>query len=421
MARLVRLAARGWWAVILVWFALAGILHTVAPPFAEVATFDETAFLPADAPALEGGRLVAEGWPDDDLSRTAAIVVERPAGLTPADDAWLADLMVWLESSDSPDVFGAVTTHLDDPDLAASFVAEDGQAMFLLVGLEIPPYTPPANEAIGDLRTHIADSARPDGLEVFVTGSGGVAADENTAIESSVNRTHVLTLVLVVLILLWVYRSVVAPLVPLVTIGVALTVAQSTISLLARAGMNVSSLFETFAIVVIFGAGTDYCLFLISRFHEELAAGRAAGLANTPRLRTGTLTATTFVLLAVLGSSAATTIAGFSAQAVAEFGLYRNMGPALAIAVAITLAATLTLAPALMRLLSPILFWPSGGRPHPTGSSGAPLVLQHAYRLRLGDVAADADADTCEVIDDPTPPADEHVDVTASIDVEVGR
>ncbi len=386
MTRLARIVVRWWWAVIVGWLVLAGVLLAVAPPFAQVATFDNTAFLSADAPSMVGGRLLAEGWSEDDFARTAAIALVRDDGeLTDTDLTVAEDLVAWLRSDAAPGTIGAVTTHLEDPALASVLRSDDGQAMFLLAGLDVPAFTPPANETIATLREHVDGVDTPDGLEVHVTGSVAVAADQAQAIDRSVNRTHLLTIALVLLILLWVYRSPVAPVVPLVTIGVAYVVSLATVSLLARAGMAVSSLYETFSIVIVFGAGTDYCIFLISRFHEELDLAEARGYVPSRPLRSATLAGSVLVLGAVLASSAATTIAGFSSQAVAEFGMFRTMGPAMALAVAITLGAALTLTPALMRLFGSKLFWPASGARGGHGADG--LVIEtHRDRLGLGEL-----------------------------------
>jgi RND superfamily putative drug exporter len=312
--------------------------------------------------------------------------------LTEGDLDHVREIVEWFRSDDAPEVFEDVTTHLDDPTLASTFVAEDDQAVFLLVGLNTPPYTPPVNEGVTAAREHLRSMDAPEGLEVLLTGSAGVGTDESQAIEDSVNRTHLLTLLLVVAILLWVYRSPVTPLVPLITIGVAFTVAMSVIALLAQSGMQVASLFETFSIVIVFGAGTDYCLFLVSRYHEELDLADHMGYVPNRPLRVATMSATLLVLAAVLGSSAATTIAGFLSMGLAKFGLYRSMGPAMAIAVGITLVATLTLAPALMRLFGRHLFWPNAA---PRGDHGAtrPLVEQHGERLRVSGLERRDDAE----------------------------
>lgn len=359
MSRLVRALGRLWWAVIAGWVVLAVGLTLLAPPFDQVATYDDAAFLPEGAPSIVGDRLVEDGWPDDDLSGPITVVLERADGtLTEADVEALAGLVAWARSDDAPDTLGAVTTHLDDDELADVFVADDEQAVFFLVGLEVPAYTPPANAAVAAVRDRVVDAELPAGVDAHVTGAAVVAADENTAIESTLARTTWLSVLLVAGILLWVFRSPVAALVPLATVATAFVVARAVVTLLARLGMDVSALYETFAVVIVFGAGTDYCLFLLARYREELAGGHATGPASPRHLRTRALTVTVGVMLAVLGSSAATTMVGFSAQGVAEFGLYRTMGPALAVSIAVTVLTALTLAPALMRLLGRWLFWP---------------------------------------------------------------
>ncbi|MBW3657497.1 MAG: MMPL family transporter [Actinobacteria bacterium] len=382
MSAIARAVVRWWWAVIGAWVLAAALLWWLAPPFDTVATFDNTAFLQEDAPAMVGGRLLEEGWPADGFSGGIAFALVRDDGeLTEEDREHARGLVEWLRSDDAPDTVDVVTTHLDDPQLEDVFVSSDGQAMFLLASLDVPAFTPPANETVAAFRDHVSGADPPAGLEVHVTGGPAVAADQAEAIERSVNRTHLITIGLVALILLWVYRSPVAPIVPLVTIGVAFVVSLAAVSLLAEAGLDVSSLYETFSIVIVFGAGTDYCLFQLSRYHEELDLAERAGYRPGAPLRRGTLTATVVVLGAVLGSSAATTIAGFSAQAIAEFGMFRTMGPAMALAVAITLAAAVTLTPALMQLFGSMLFWPATSI---AGSHGSDTLLIEEQRERLG-------------------------------------
>lgn len=358
--RLAAFAARWWWAVIAAWLVATAAAYLAAPDFQDVAVHDQTAFLPASAPAVEGGKLHEEAWPGGTFSRAAVLAFVRDVGdLADRDLAYVRELSAWAASDRAPGTFGDITSPLSDPRLEPALTADDGQALLVVVGLEVQPFTPRANAAVEALREHIrSETTPPEGLDVFVTGTAAVAADNQAAIDESIQRVHLITLVLVVAILLYVYRSPVAPVVPLVTIGVAFVAARSVVALLAQAGMEVSSIFETFAIVIVFGAGTDYVLLLVSRFHDELLSAEETGYARTPLLRRRTLVATVTVLGAVVASSAAAVMVGFSAQAVAQFGLYRTIGPAMAIAVGVTLVAALTLTPALMRMFGGALFWP---------------------------------------------------------------
>jgi RND superfamily putative drug exporter len=357
--------------VIVAWVAVAGIVHTVAPSLRDVATYDETAFLTADAESIRAVEVLATNWPEDEFGNSAAIVITRAAGLRPADLAYVDTLEAWLRSGEAPKVVRGTQSVRTRPELKDVLNAKDGTTTILLVQFNTPPFEPPTNEAVVAIRHHIA-GATPRDLDVHVTGNAGVAADQSNTIQDSISRTTLITLVLVVLILMWVYRSPVTLAVPLMTIGVAFVVAQGLVALLAQAGMKVSSLVETFMVVIIFGAGTDYCLFIISRFREEV--GRSHEYK-------GTLRTTVVVVGAVIASSGAAVIVGFTAQGVAKFGMFRTVGPAMAVAVLVTLIAGLTLTPALMRAFGRNLFWPA--HPEDLAAAGALPELQVSEALGI--------------------------------------
>ena len=120
--------------------------------------------------------------------------------------------------------------------------------------------------------------ASPAGLELAVTGSAVVGHDINTAANESISNTTWATVILVIVILLVVYRSPLLAMVPLVTIALSVLVSFWTIALLTTIpgfGFQVINITRVFVVVVLFGAGTDYCLFLIARYSEELGRGLA--------------------------------------------------------------------------------------------------------------------------------------------------
>ena len=334
---------------IVAWLALAGALVLLAPPFDRVATQDQTAFLGADAGSVRAARELAELWPRDEFSQAGALVFRRDAGLTEDDRAFVRTTERWA-NKDGPANVRLTESPFSRPELRDSLVSADGRAMIVVVAFMTAPFEPDTNAAVAAIRDHVQRTA-PDGLETHLTGNAGVAADQAAAINEGIHRTTIITIGLVLVILLWIYRSPVTPLIPLTTIGVAFAVAHSLVALLAAAGLKVSSLVETFMVVIIFGAGTDYCLFVVSRYKEELHA-------HSGDDRRRTLVGTMAVIGGVIASSAATVIVGFGAQGVARFGMFRTMGPAMAVAVAVTLLAGLTLTPALLRVAGRWAFWP---------------------------------------------------------------
>lgn len=358
--RIVEALVRRWYLVLVAWAVGAGLLVTLSPSFGDVAVFDDAAYLPPDSPAERGQQLMSEGWPDQDFSRSVTVAFVRDhAPLDEADAGAVRAVRRWIEQDSPPGAFGPVLTHLDDEQLEPALVSDDGQAWLLSVRLEVAPYSPEGIEALHHLRDAVRAVDAPEGLQRYVTGTPAVAIDEEEAIEASVDRTRSLSIGLVVALLLFILRSPVAAMIPLATVGVAYLTAVSLVSVLAGLGLEVSFLFETFAIVIIFGAGTDYSLLIMTRYREELVGGEASDSGA----RSTRLVATMTVLLGALVSAAASTVVGFSAQSVAEFGLFRTMGPSLAVAVAVTLVAGLTLTPALMRLAGRALFWPRRSQP----------------------------------------------------------
>jgi RND superfamily putative drug exporter len=246
------------------------------------------------------------------------------------------------------------------------------------VNLEVAAFQEGATVAVDALRAHFTATA-PSGLAVHVTGGAGIGADYLRAIIEGTDRTTIVTILLVLFVLLLIYRAPLAALVPLLTIGAAFLVSRGMLGVLAASGWKISTLLDSFVVVLVFGVGTDYTIFLISRFREELSKADRPTAARATVTRIG----------AVITASAATVIVGLSSMAVASFGMIQSTGPALAITIAITLVAGLTLTPALLVIFGRPLFWPR----HPTeddhhGDRGVWARIAAAITRRPGLVTA---------------------------------
>jgi RND superfamily putative drug exporter len=347
--RLGRLVLRLRFVLLIGWLVAAALFGVLAPSLSQVGSADETSFLPKDAESLAALQVLNKAFPSDSAQTTALIVFSRPGGLTDADRLAIEGLQSYFEGSGHPDTVVRYVTAENTPSLASMFRSSDGVVELAQVDMSTPSFLPRTNAAIDVIRAHLADSGvLPKGLSAQVTGQAGIGRDYLQAIQDGTSRTTLVTILLVVLVLLLIYRAPLAALAPLITIGSAFLVSRGILGFMAQGGWQLSSVLDSFIVVLVFGVGTDYTIFFISRFREELGRNSPEDAVRVTVSRIG----------AVIAASAATVIVGLASMVVARFGMIQTTGPALAITIFITLLAGLTLTPSLLAIFGRRLFWP---------------------------------------------------------------
>lgn len=347
--RLGRLVVRLRFVFVVAWVAAAVIMGALAPSLSQAGSADETSFLPRDAESLAARHVIAAAFPKDSAPASALVVFSRPGGLTDADRAAIEGLRAYFEGSGHPDAVQRYVTAEGSSSLASALRSPDGVVELARIDMSTPSFLPRTNAAIDVIRDHFArPGALPAGLIAQVTGQAGIGRDYLAAIKDGTERTTLVTIILVVLVLLLIYRAPLAALAPLLTIGSAFLVARGVLGLMAQAGWQLSSVLDSFIVVMVFGVGTDYTIFLISRFREELGRHSAEVAVQVTVSRIG----------AVITASAATVIVGLASMVAARFGMIQSTGPALAITIFVTLLAGLTLTPSLLAIFGRHIFWP---------------------------------------------------------------
>ncbi len=198
-------------------------------------------------------------------------------------------------------------------------------------------------------------------LRAEIAGSAAIGVDMLRASQSGMKTTEIVTVVLVLIILALVYRSPFLVAIPLTSIALSLFVATSVIALLARnpansqgAGLGVFTTTRIFVVVLLFGAGTDFCLFFLAR-NRELLRTR---LVRTRKQMHRVVGSSWRSVHGALIGSATTTIVGLGLMWFSDFQKFKFSGPVIAISLAITLAVCLTFTPALLSALGQLAFWP---------------------------------------------------------------
>ncbi len=374
--------------IVMAWVIAIVASAKLAPSLAGQAASDQSAFLPATAPSMLANDAIERAFPGATSTSSATLTFSRDSGLTDADRAYIDNTVSWVSSADAPaELRNAVTgtaTAASRPELSSMLKSSDGQLELLLVNLNVSSAGDQAAAVVSDMRDHAAASA-PSGLAVHVTGTAGITSDYLAAVKSGTDSTTAVTIILVLAILLLIYRAPLAAMVPLVTIGGAYVVSRGVLGVLAAAGWKITSLLDTFLVVMVFGVGTDYAIFLISRFREEVSGGADWHDASRDTVRR---------IGAVITASASTVIVGLGAMAFGDFEMIKSTGPALGVAIFVTLIAGLTLAPALLGIFGHYLFWPMHTRPAHEGEPDgffarlAAAVSRHPGLVTIALVAA---------------------------------
>ena len=214
-----------------------------------------------------------------------------------------------------------------------------------------------------DVAKQLREVAAVDGTTLHIAGQGGQAADSAEAFEGLDGTLLYTTVAVVIVILLLTYRSPILWLLPVISAGIALTLAQAIIYFLARdAGLTVNGQSQGILTVLVFGAGTDYALLLVARYREELRRHEDRHEAMAFALHRAA---------PAIVASAGTVVLGMLTLLLAEMNSTAGMGPVLAIGIVVGLAVMITLLPALLVILGRWVFWPvrpTYGTPEPSAT-----------------------------------------------------
>ncbi|HLL68466.1 MAG TPA: MMPL family transporter [Micromonosporaceae bacterium] len=323
------------WIILAVWIALLVPAYLLAARLGDVEKNNNSAWLPSNAEATAVVEQARKFQPADALP--AIVIYDRPAGVTPADMA---------KARADAEAFRAITNVVGQPQ--GPFPSEDGRAIQTVVSVDHGNEGWNGAHKVVEAITEVGE-ADANGLGFHVTGPAGYASDSIDAFSGG-GAVGTITALVVVVILLLTYRSPVLPVLPLLTAGGALVMAEAVIYLLARnAGLTVNTQTTFILTVLVFGAATDYALLLISRYREELRRHEDRHDAMAEALHRSS---------PAIVASAATVAVSLLVLLLATLNSTKGLGPACAVGILVGLLAMVTLMPALLVICGRWIFWP---------------------------------------------------------------
>jgi putative drug exporter of the RND superfamily len=332
---------RSKYVVVALWILVVAALAGLAGKLQGAEKNDASSYLPASAESTQ--ELNQQNLFQSKNYNPALVVYVRDSGVTQADlQKARADASSFASLPAVKGAFGG------GRGVAPPVVSKDHKAIQTLIGADLG-----YNSDLSGFVTNVKNTASKDsaGLSVHVGGPAASAADQVKIFKGIDTTLLYATLAVVVVLLLLTYRSPVLWLLPILSAGVALTVAQAVIYLLTQhANLTVNGQSGGILVVLVIGASTDYALLLIARYREELRRHDDRHQAMAVALRRAG---------PAIIASGLTVVAGMLCLLAAESNDISGLGPVAAIGIAVGLIAMTTLLPAILVVFGRWIFWPA--------------------------------------------------------------
>ena len=326
--------------ILLFWLGLAAVTNIVVPQLEAVGEAYAVSMSPDDAPAIQAMKRIGQVFREFDSDSAVMIVLEGQAPLDVTAHRFYNDLI--RKVSQDPKHVEHIQDFWGDPLTAAGSQSTDGKAAYVQVFLAGHQGETLANESVDAVRHIVSTAPAPNGVRAYVAGPAAVTTDQLEFGNKSARKVMGVTVGVIVLMLLIVYRSLVTVLLTLLMVFIELPAVQGVIAFLGSHGVIGLSTFAVQILPILaIAAGTDYAIFVVGRYQEARQAGEDSEAAYYTMFRGSAHV--------VLGSGL--TIAGaMFCLSFTRLPYFQTLGAPCAIGMFTMVAAALTLAPAILTL-----------------------------------------------------------------------
>ena len=338
----------GRWVVIVSWLILMGAIGPASGKLEQVTSNEQSSWLPQSVESVKALKIVNAAQKDETIP--TIVVYNRTSGLTPVDKKSIQGDIVALSTPPTAPKTLAKTEIAGRTVPAVSpqpVYSKDGQAAIVALSLKATGEGNDILDSVDQIRKVAHEG--PPGLEAKVTGGGGFSADAIKVFGGIDSTLLFATLALVFVLLIIIYRSPIFWAIPLFSVIFAEAATRGVAYFFAKNGLTLNGQSTGIMSVLVFGAGTDYALLLVSRYREELRRNESKFEAIHVALNKAG---------PAIVASAGTVILALLCLTLAEVNGTKGLGPAGAIGVAMAMLAMLTLLPALLVTFGRRAFWP---------------------------------------------------------------
>lgn len=258
--------------IVLAWVGLVVVLSVFVPSLDAVAEEHTVSMSPQDAPSMRAMKRIGKVFNEFKSDSAVMIVLEgdKPLG----DDAHhFYDQIVRKVEADKKHV-EHVQDFWGDPLTAAGSQSSDGKAAYVQVYLAGNQGESLASESVTAVRKIVDGVPPPPGVKAYVTGAGALTADQQSSGQQSIQKVTMITFVVIIVMLLWVYRSLITVFSVLFMVGVELMAARGIVAFLSTNNIIGLSTFAVNLLVLLaIAAGTDYAIFVLGRYQEARGLG----------------------------------------------------------------------------------------------------------------------------------------------------
>ena len=328
--------------IVLLWLGLTVFVNVTVPQLEVVTKDHAVSQSPKDAPGMIAMKKVGSTFHEFNSDTSAMIVLEGQQPLDAAAHQYYGEIVKRLEQ-DTKHV-QHIQDFWNDPLTAAGSQSPDGKAAYVQAYLAGNMGESLSTESVEAVRKIVNSVPAPPGVKAYVTGAGPLIADQSHAGEKGVKKVTLITFLVIIVMLLFVYRSVSTVFIVLFIVMVEVAAARGVVAFLGNYGIiGLSTFANNLLVLLAIAAGTDYAIFVMGRYHEARGVGEDREQAFYTMFH-----GTAHV---VLGSGL--TVAGaMYCLSFTRLPWFQTMGVPCAVGLLVAVFAALTLGPAVLAVAS---------------------------------------------------------------------